>query len=545
MCFGGSDDNDSNNNDIDDRKEVRSFDRMKNVTLRDYEKRGVNQTDPIQSDNPGRDFETGRAYAENQAKLAGYGQNNKGVVDKEGNAVLDGFGNPVQSGTYSDIMDNSESDHSRSMAYNTARVEAEKQYNTALAGATESVSPALIAAGLGTNDLALKDGYNLTDAVFGTSKATAKQRDEYTKMLAQAMRENYLGTNVRRFPGATFDDPLGTALASTLDGTYLGSDMSAAKQRENFSRLASAYNKGPFRSKLEVDAAGNIGTTTLAQRFGGGLANLIEGLALGAVAGPVGSAFGIGTDYKVMNNYGTPVDGFGTGTTGTASFDLKNMAGGFVGDQLASQAAPAVGKALYKQTGDLTASMAGAVGSGIIAAEQGGKAVGGYLSDNFGLTPNIMSSDISPPYKTPKKDRVDSGFGASLADGEGNASVATVAPAVAPAMSTLQNTGLSDSATDLAASDPNFDWQAWLAANAKRANPNTGQPVDLSGASTVSASNNPLFSAAPDLNGVRMLTQRTNRDYGSAMVEPLNSLQRYNSNRRGNLDDKRVGVVIG
>ena len=123
MCFGGSDDSDSES----EREKTNRFNRQKNVTLRDYEKRGINQTAPIQSDDPTRDFETGKAYAENQAKLAGYGQNNKGVVDKEGNAVLDGFGNPVQSGTYSDLMDNSESDHSRSMAYNTARVEAEKK----------------------------------------------------------------------------------------------------------------------------------------------------------------------------------------------------------------------------------------------------------------------------------------------------------------------------------------------------------------------------------------------------------------------------------
>ncbi len=544
MCGGGSD-SDSDGDGESDKAKAKRFDRQKNVTLRDWEKKGINQTDPIKSDNPGRDFETGKAYAENQAKLAGYGHNNQGVVDKEGNAILDGNGNPVRSGKYSNIYDNSESDHERSMSYNDARVTAEANWVKAQKAAKGGVSPALIAAGLGTNTNALQDGYTLENAVFGNTAATAKQRQAYTKMLAEAMRASYLGTDVRRFPGATFDDPLGTALGSTLSSTYLGSDLSKKQQQDNFAALSKAYNRGPFRSKLEADAAGNVGTTTWAQRFGGGLANLIEGVVLGQVLGPVGSAFGIGTDYKVMNNYGTPVDGFGTGTTSTSSFDFKNMAGGFVGDQLASAAAPAVGKALYKQTGDVGASMAGAVGTGIIAAEQGGKAVGGYLSDTFGLSPNIMSSDITPAWKVPKAERV-GGFGDSLHGNDDNSSVATTAPAVAPAVSTLQNKSASPVAMDLGAAQSDFDYQAWLLANAKRANPNSVQPVDLSGTPTISASNNPLFSAQPDANGVRYLQAGgTNRNYGTASMQAVNSMQRARGTRRSGLNDKRVGVVIG
>lgn len=544
MCFGGSDD-DSNSGSEDDAAKTQRFDKAKNTTLRDWETKGINQTAPIQSDNPGRDFETGKAYAENQAKLAGYGHNNTGVSDRNGNAVLDGFGNPVRSGNYSSIMDNSESDHGSSMAYNDARVTAEANWVKAQKAAKGGVSPALIAAGLGTNTMALNDGYTLENAAFGNTAATAKQRQEYTKMLADAMRASYLGTNVRRFPGATFDDPLGTALGSTLSSTYLGSDLSKKQQQDNFASLSKAYNRGIFRSKLEADAAGNVGTTTWAQRFGGGLANMIEGVVLGQVLGPVGSAFGIGTDYKVMNNYGTPVDGFGTGTTSTSSFDFKNMAGGFVGDQLASAAAPAVGEALYKQTGDVGASMAGAVGTGIIAAEQGGKAVGGLLSEKFGLNPNVMSSDIRPAWKL-GKDEQPSGFGATLSDGNDNSSVAPTAPTVAPAVSTLNNNGLSATATDLAAAPSDFDYEAWLLANAKRANPNSVQPVDLTGAPTNSSSNNPLFSATPDMNGVRYLQSGgTNRNYGSAMMQPVNSMQQRRSTRRTGLNDKRVGVVIG
>jgi hypothetical protein len=113
-------------------------------------------------------------------------------------------------------------------------------------------------------------------------------------------------------------------------------------------------------------------------------------------------------------------------------------------------------------------------------------------------------------------------------------------------MSTMQNTGLSDSATDLASGRPDFDYELWLKMNAQRANPNSGQPVDLSGAPTISTSDNPLFNAQPDMNGVRYLQSAgTNRNYGTAMMQPINSMQQSSSRRRTGLNDRRVGVVIG
>ena len=507
MCFGGSDDSDSES----DREKTNRFNRAKNRTVREWESSGDNQTNPIQSDDPTRDFETGKAYAENQAKLAGYGANNKGVVDSQGGAVLDGFGNPVQSGTYTDLVENSKSDFERKLEYDAARVKAVADFQATQSAATQNVSPALIEAGLGTSDLALKEGYSLTDASFGTQKATQKQKDAYTKMLAEAMRGNYLGTGTARFPDATFDDPLGTALGPTLSGTYSGSNLTARQQRENFARLSKAYNTSMFRQQLEVDAAGNIGTTGFGQRFARGLGNIVEGVVMGGVLGPVGSAAAIGTDYKVMNNYGTSVPGFGTGTTSTASFDYKNMLGGAAGDFIAGKTAPAVGKALYKQTGDVGASMAGAVGAGIITAEQGGQAIGGYLSDEFGLSPSIMSSDISPAYSTPKADRVNTGFSASIGSDDETKPVST-----------------SELST---AANPDFDWQSWLAATSKQ----TKKPTDWTVSSTEDVADTPLFSAAPQASGVRLLSQRTNRDSGNAIVKALSRDQQYKRNRRSRL----------
>ena len=545
MCFGGSDD-DSDSGGETDREKTNRFDRQKNVTLRDYEKRGVNQTDPIQSDNPGRDFETGKAYAENQAKLEGYGQNNKGVVDNEGNAILDGFGNPVQSGEYSNIMDNSESSHENSMAYNDARVIAEANWLKSQKAAKSSVSPAVIAAGLGTNPNALKDGYTLENAAFGNTPATEKQRQAYAKMLAEAMRASYLGTDVRRFPGATFDDPLGTALGSTLSSTYLGSDLSTKQQRANFGALSKAYNRGPFRSKLEADAAGNVGTTTWAQRFGTGFGNMIEGLVLGSVLGPAGSILGTGTNYETMNTYGARVPDW-EGTASTSSFNYGSALGGALGDFAAGKAAPYVGQKIYDSTGSVGQATTAAVATGVGLTEGIGSYVGGKMQD---VAPGIMSSDIKSPYEArtqqQKNQEEAGGFGASLNDGPDNSSVATPAPRETPAISTLQNTGLSDTSGDVAAGSPDFDWEAWLLANAKNANPNSVQPTSLSGQPTISASNNPLFSAQPDMNGVRYLQQGgTNRNYGTARLQPVNSMQQARSRRRTGLNDKRIGVVIG
>jgi hypothetical protein len=166
------------------------------------------------------------------------------------------------------------------------------------------------------------------------------------------------------------------------------------------------------------------------------------------------------------------------------------------------------------------------------------------------VSPGIMSSDIKTPYEARTKQQQNqeeaSGFGASLGQGSGNNSVATKQPAQAPAMSTMQNTGLSDSATDLASGRPDFDYELWLKMNAQRANPNSGQPVDLSGAPTISTSDNPLFNAQPDMNGVRYLQSAgTNRNYGTAMMQPINSMQQSSSRRRTGLNDRRVGVVIG
>ena len=530
MCSGGSDDDSSDNN-VAGNPDLKTSKRPKMRPAKVEYKKIANPAEEFNSDNGGKE-----AYIQHQLNRAGF-KNNKGVVD--------GFGNPVGnvvSGKYASTRDNASDNHDNSGKYNTAYSTAQAEWLKGQSGAS-GVSPALIAAGLGNNGLALKDGFSIENAEFGTEKATAKQQAKYAKMLGLAMQENYLGTKTRAFPGATFDDPYGTAMGGTLKNTYLGSNLTGKQQRDQFAAIAQGFDKS-FGRKLSVDAAGNVGTTNWGQRVGAGFGNVVEGLVLGGIAGPVGSMFATGTNYNVQDNYGANVPGF-QGRTSTASFDYGGALGGILGDFAAGKAAPYVGQKIYDGTGSVGTATIGAVATGVGLTE----GIGSYVGNKMDAitTPGIMSSTTSDPWETQRPTEPESGgFGANISGNQENNSVAPTAPAVSPSISTLQNTGLSDTSGDVAAGSPDFDWQAWLLANAKKANPNSAQPTGLDGSPTISASNNPLFSAQPDMNGVRYLQKGgTNRNYGTAMMQPMNSMQQSSSKRRSGLNDKRIGVVIG
>ena len=489
------------------------------------------------NDNDNSPSDRDEAIAAELAKK-GYSDTYKGVTGAVGRN-----GEPLLSGTYVDTRDNITRDYDNKVAYDTAYKKAKSTWEASNSN-LPFIDQDLINVGMGKGGYLL-EGFDPTNAQAGIGPPTPENQEAATKMLALLMRNKYGGGTKYSFPGSNFDDPLGNALGSTIGETYQGSGYNNRTNQSSFDALADAYNK-PFRRNLASDAAGNVGTNTFGQRFGTGLGNLIEGLVLGQVLGPVGSMIGTGTNYETMNTYGARVPDW-EGTASTASFDYSNALGGILGDQLAGYAAPKVGQEIYDSTGDINKAMMGAVATGIATTEGVGAYVGGKMQD---VAPGIMSSDIKSPWEArsqqQKNQEEAGGFGASLGQGDGNKSVATKQPALAPAISTLQNTGLSDSATDLASGRPDFDYELWLKMNAQRANPNSGQPVNLEGAPTMSASNNPLFNAQPDLNGIRYLQSAgTNRTYGTAMMQPINSMQQSANRRRTGLNDRRVGVVIG
>jgi len=517
MCFGGSDDSDKSD---DTKANVRPKLRPSTVT---YPK----------VSNPAAEFsgEDGRSdYVTHQLNRAGF-NSGTGVSDGRGNAILDGNGNPVVSGRYAEVRDRSGSDYDNSEKYNVAYKEAKTAWDASNAG-LPVIDQDLINVGMGKGGYLL-EGFSPTNAEMGYGPPTLENQEASTKMLGKLMRNKYRGGTKYSFPGSNFDDPLGNALGSTLDETYQGSGYSNRTNQSSFDDLADAYNR-PFRNHLARDDAGNVGETTFGQRFGAGLGNLVEGLVLGQVLGPVGSMIGTGTNYNVMNTYGSRVPDW-EGTVSTASFDYGNALGGYLGDKIASKAAPYVGQKIYDKTGDVNKAIMGAVATGIATTEGVGSYVGGKMQD---VAPGIMSSDIKSPYEArSQQEQEPGGFGASLSQGENNSS---------PSQETMQNTGLANSATDVASGQTDFDYELWLKTNAQRANPNSVQPVDLSGASTASTSSNPLFNAQPDMNGVRYLqTAGTNRNYGTAMMQPINNMRQSNSSRRTGLNDRRVGVVIG
>ena len=539
MCSGGSDDDSSDNN-VAGNPDLKT---SKRPQMRPDDLKKV--TSPNTNDGGDSDLEAQVRAAEEReavinAELAkkGYSSTNKGVTGAVGKD-----GQLLQSGNYKSTRDTISDNYDNKTAYDLAYKAAKTNWDKANTG-LPFVDQDLINVGMGKGGFLL-EGFDPTNAQMGYGPPTLENQQAATKMLAELMRKKYSGGTKYSFPGSDFNDPLGNALGSTIKETFKGSGYNNRTNQSSFDDLADAYNE-PFQRNLASDAAGNVGTNTFGQRFGTGLGNLIEGIVAGSVLGPVGSIFATGTQYENMNTYGPRVPDW-EGTASTSSFDYGNALGGALGDFAAGKAAPYVGQKIYDSTGSVGKATVGAVTTGVGLTEGIGSYVGGKMQD---VAPGIMSSDIKSPWEARTQQQQNQeetgGFGASLNDGAENSSVASPTPREAPAISTLQNTGLSDTSGDVAAGSPDFDWEAWLLANAKSANPNSVQPTSLSGQPTISASNNPLFSAQPDMNGVRYLQQGgTNRNYGTAKMTPVNRMQQARSKRRSGLNDKRIGVVIG
>tara|TARA_S200000501_G_scaffold229878_1_gene215672 strand:+ start:13247 stop:14731 length:1485 start_codon:yes stop_codon:yes gene_type:complete len=489
------------------------------------------------SDDDKSDKNSSEKDAAVDAELAkkGYSSTYKGVT-----GAVDSKGQPIQSGAYAQAKQTASDNYDNKVAYEAAYKSAKTDWDASNVG-LPVIDQDLINVGMGKGGYLL-EGFSPTNAEVGYGPPTPDDQKAATEMLGKLMRQKYDGGTTYSFPGSDFNDPLGNALGSTLNETYEGSGYNNRVNQSSFDALAKAYNQ-PFQRNLASDAAGNVGTNTFGQRVATGFGNLVEGLVLGQVLGPVGSILGTGTNYEMMNTYGPRVPGW-EGTASTASFDYTNALGGALGDFAADKAVPVVAQGIYDKTGSVGQATAGAVATGVGLTEGIGSYVGSRMQD---VRPGIMSSDIKSPYEArTEQEKEVGGFGASLSGAPNNSSAATPSQNVTPAISTMQNTGLSDTSGDVAAGTPDFDWQAWLLANAENANPNTAQPTNLIGSPAISASNNPLFDAQPDMKGVRYLQQSgTNRNYGTAMMQPVNSLQQSNSRRRTGLNDRRVGVVIG
>lgn len=502
-------------------------------------------------------------YVSDVLSSKGYSDTYKGV-SSNGGTVTDGKGNAVRSGSYVDAMNQADATYDSYQEYQAARAEAQETFYDDME-ARQQVNQDLIDMAMGGGGYA-KGFYNADGTInenFDPSMSMAMQGPARPGQFQDL--GNYLGSSADTFsfPGYSFADPYGTAMAPTLgqiDGSALGSNITTQNERDYFNNFSSGFNDdaGFFGQQLEADKKGNVGLSTGSQRFSDAAGGLVMGLVGGGLFGPLGSALAGATDINTMNAYGENVPGFNPEIR-TINISGANMLGGLVGGALAPQVAGAVGKGIYQGTGNVNAAIGGAGAAAAATPYATGLAANALMGD-FGY----LSSNTGGPMDRDIADKLESrGFGDSIGgggDGGGNTKPTgqmssqlsqtgdeggTINVAQNVTDASVQNVAGSDVGMgDLmgTGAQTEFDPQAFLMAQAANLNPNTTQVTDFFGNSANTMEVNPLFSAqAP---GVQYLSKGRQRKFGSGIFNVQNAFEQKKSRRRGSLGDKLVGVVV-
>lgn len=502
-------------------------------------------------------------YVNDVLSSKGYSDTYKGVSSGSG-SVTDGKGNAVRSGSYVDAMNRADATYDSYQDYQAARAEAQEAFYSDME-ARQQVNQDLIDMAMGGGGYA-QGFYNSDGTInenFDPSQSFAMQGPARPGQFNDL--GNFLGSSADTFsfPGYSFADPYGTAMAPTLgqiDGSALGSTVTTQNERDYFNNFSSGYNDdaGFFGQQLEADKKGNVGLSTGSQRFSDAAGGLVMGLVGGGLFGPLGSALAGATDINTMNAYGENVPGFNPEIR-TTNISGANMLGGLVGGALAPQVAGAVGKGIYQGTGNINAAIGGAGAAAAATPYATGLAANALMGD-FGY----LSSNTGGPMDRDIADKLESrGFGDSIGgggDGGGNTKPSgqmssqlsqtgdeggTINVAQNVTDASVQNVAGSDVGMgDLmgTGAQTEFDPQAFLMAQAANLNPNTTQVTDFFGNSANTMEVNPLFSAqAP---GVQYLSKGRQRKFGSGIFNVQNAFEQKKSRRRGSLGDKLVGVVV-
>ena len=503
-------------------------------------------------------------YVADSLAYQGYTDNYKGVTDGKGNAVTDGKGNAVRSGSYVNAMNQADATYDSYQQYQAERAKAQEAFYDDME-ARQQVNQDLVDMAMGAGGYA-QGFYNADGTInenFDPSMSMAMQGPARPGQFQDL--GNYLGSaaDTFSFPGYSFADPYGTAMAPTLgqiDGSALGSNVTTQNERDYFENFSSGFNDdaGFFGQQLEADAAGNVGLSTGSQRFSDAAGGMVMGLVGGGLLGPLGSALAGATNINTMNAYGENVPGFNPQIR-TTTIDGANMLGGLVGSALAPTVANAAGEALYQGTGNVNAAIAGNMAAGTATPYATGMAANALLGDM-----SYMNSTTGGPMDRDIADKLESrGFGDSIGgggDGGGNTRPTgqmasqlsqtgdeggTINTAQNVTQANVQNVAGSDVGMgDLMGSGATteFDPQAFLMAQAQNMNPNTTQVTDFFGNNANTMEVNPLFSAqAP---GVQYLSKGRQRKFGSGIFNVQNAFEQKKSRRRGSLGDKLVGVVV-
>jgi len=498
-------------------------------------------------------------YVRDTLTSKGYSDDYKGVKSgTTGKSVTDSKGNPVRSGSYVEAENRADATFDAYQDYKVAREEAEKNFYADMSTRPkvdqDIIDAAMNKGGFVRGDVT-SDAFDPTNVEIGIGPPSLENLTNYGTAVGGYADEF-------SFPGYSFSDPYGTAMAPTvsrIDGSSLGSNITTkdeSRYSENFNK---GFNEdtGLFGSKMETDAAGNVGYSTFSQRAGDLIGTLVKGY-IGSQFGPLGTLIAAGTDFNTMNQYGPNVEGFNP-VISTTSFGPANAVGGYLGSKVGSNLVNPVAQTLYNSTGNVNAAIAGAVAAPI-AVQKGGEALGSMIDDRYGL--NMVSTNISSPYDQAVDDEMEErGFGARLnasdtgsptGDSSMNISQLDTTPVDTQetgdkiSEQTVQEIVGSDVGEGEVVgqdTDKEFVSNQFILDQVEDANPNTTQIVDFFGNQPVNLEANPLFLLSPP--GVQYLTKGRQRGFGNAIFNVQNRAENQMRSRRAGLNDSLIGTVIG
>jgi hypothetical protein len=492
-------------------------------------------------------------YANQVLTDAGYTDAYKGV-----SGATDKNGNPIQSGSYAQKLAEANAMYDSQLLYRNA-------YNTEKGNFAREHAQKI------------NDGLVISNDLVET--ALGRRPDATAQELAAAQQE--FGDLYGRgyvVAGGTFDDPLGEymdANIGTMEGrNLLGSTINTTNSYNNFAaNFAKGYNTGGrFKNTngldMEVDNSRNVGFSTNMQRFGDVLGNAV----LGQIP-LVGSALKANT----MDIYGPNVPGMNA-VASELAINPGGLLGDFIGNYASNYAAQGVGGAIYNNTGNVNAAIAGALGAGS-AVGQGANALAQSAASGMGVNPMVISSDISPVANQQYKAGLDNaGFGQSLGEtqqkqfgmstGDGSpdstaalvrfgadttatdASTGEVVTQTPLTSESLQTNVESNTAADVATGDligegteTEFDSEAWKNQQAQMNNASDGNVTSLTGEISYDSEPNPMFSMSTP-TGVQYLSKGRQRDYGNATYSVANPIKQYRGSRRRGFGDRLVGILV-
>lgn len=184
------------------------------------------------------------------------------------------------------------------------------------------------------------------------------------EQIAKAQRD--LGTALvgSKAPGATYDDPFGTAMNGTIadTGSLLGSNIDAGSYFSNVSRGYNNESGGLFGiggMDLTSNTSGDVGFNTFGQRAVSNVGRMAGGMLLGSINPTLGLA-GQGLNVNTMSPYSSQ---YGAGST-EVSFSPGQGLGGLAFGGIANAAIPAI----YNGTGNVNLAIGGGVGLGALGA---------------------------------------------------------------------------------------------------------------------------------------------------------------------------------